>query len=153
MSVFASQSDGDGIPLLTEVVDLDAPPAADPASTDAFATALADESAIQPELASQIEADMLLAAGVPSDVQAQPSYLGQPWSRHGTVSDAGRFEADEILRQFRETWPAVIEAECQDAVQAALRQFSEQLVETLSVHLTITLQARLETWLEMRLRS
>lgn len=94
-------------------------------------------------------------ASMSTDMQAQPfpRELSQPLV--GTASsggDAASLPAEDILQQFRATWPAIIEAECQEAVHATLRQFSDQLVETLSVHLTITLQARLETWLEARLR-
>ncbi|HVL08101.1 MAG TPA: hypothetical protein VM512_02940 [Burkholderiaceae bacterium] len=146
MSGFTPHPEGDGIPLLTEIVDLDATPTSHAAAPVGAAAAA---PAVQPE-----PPEALPAAALPSDVQI-PSFQYEPLEAGMVPVGASHasLPPDEILQQFRATWPAIIEAECQEAVQAALRQFSEQLVETLSVHLTITLQARLETWLEARLRS
>jgi hypothetical protein len=153
MNGFASRPDGDGIPLLTEVVDLTETPAADP-EVPSDATA----SVAPPGSSMSEQSETMSAASMSIDMQAQPFHRELPQSPAGMALSGNEAAsppaaAEDILQQFRATWPAIIEAECQEAVHATLRQFSDQLVETLSVHLTITLQARLETWLEARLRS
>lgn len=138
MNPFAPDPDADGIPLLTEVVEV-------PAEAPANGTAPAQ---------AQVGSPSPQALPFPLPEPPRPVASAAPLAK-SALSETGipSSQSEDILRQFRDSWPTIIEAECQEAVQVALRQFSEQLVETLSVHLTITLQARLETWLESRLRS
>lgn len=97
MNEFTQRAVGDGIPLLTEIVEL-------------------------PE---------------ESVVTDSPGEAAAP------ATDA----VSGIMQQFRQEWPARIEAQCRLALQPAL----EQLVSQLAAELTETLETQLAEWLKDRL--
>lgn len=118
MNDYSSHAEGDGIPLLTEVVDV-------------------------PDAG---------AASVPSPQSSLSASNAMAHALTATPASLDHDRVDAVLREFRETWPDVIETECRDAVQLALQQIAVQMRETLTANLSVALQMRLEAWLEERLR-
>lgn len=136
----------DNIPLLTEVIDLPATPAAE--------LAQAAQAGCVIDTAAMPASGVVTQVGQTMEPSAQPEDDGPP------IIDATPFLSGEddlravrselltrVMMRFRTEWPQVVEAHTEATLQSRLAPLTAQLAS----ELTQALEARLVEWLDATL--